>query len=264
MVKILWLVFVIACSSKTASTPHGPDDGIVAPPVVPVVPPGPYRVDSKAPHGDVQIRVEWKDVPVVARASPGRTTCGTAKPSSVSPTTTWGIPDAVVMIEIDHGKELVPAPARIVLDHCALSPRIAIASSLVVASAMDAPAQVAFARVGNARPLVAPTKAAPNGDRREREAIARLPVIGHEVELPIEPSSLVSVTSAEDEALVIAAPTPYFAITEANGQVVLRDVPVGTFEIAALLPARAGQPARTAKGTVTVAAGVLAEVTLSL
>jgi hypothetical protein len=258
VVKLLWLAVVLGCSSKTASTAHGPDVGIKAPPpAVPVVAPGPYRVDAQAPHGDVQIRVEWKDVPVVARASPGRTACGTAKPSSVSPTTTWGIPDAVVMIEVDHGKELVAAPARIVLDHCVLSPRIVIASSLVVASTMDAPAQVAFARVGTARPLVAPTRAA-------TEAIARLPVIGHEVELPIEPSSLLSVTSAEDEALVIAAPTPYFAITEANGQVVLRDVPVGTFELFALLPARAGQPARTAKGTVTVAAGALAEVVLTL
>jgi len=257
-VKLVLLALVVGCSSKTTSTPHGPDDGIKAPLPVDarVVPPGPYRVDAKAPHGDVQIRVEWKDVPVIARASPGRTACGTAKPSSVSPTTTWGIPDAVVMIEVDHGKELVPTPARIVLDHCALSPRIAIASpalpgeaappkggaesiaSLVVASTMDAPAQVAFARVGNARPLATPTKAA-------TESIARLPVIGHEVELPIEPS-------------------PYFAITEANGQVVLRDVPVGTFDISALLPARAGQPARTAKGTVTVAAGALAEVVLSL
>jgi hypothetical protein len=259
VVKLLWLALVIGCSSKTASTPQVPHDGKqAAPPIDARVPPGPYRVDAKAPHGDVQIRVEWKDVPVVARASPGRTACGTAKPSSVSPTTTWGIPDAVVMIEVDHGKELVPAPARIVLDHCALSPRVAIAStSFVVASAMDTPTQVAFARVGNARPLAAPAVAT-------TEAIARLPVIGHEVELPIESSSLVSVTSAEDVALVIAAPTPYFAITEANGQVVLRDVPVGTFEIFALLPARAGQPARIAKGTVTVAAGALAEVTLSL
>jgi hypothetical protein len=259
VVKRLALVLIAACSSKTAGTPHGPDDGIKALPPLDAraVPPGPYRVDPKAPHGDVQIRVEWKDVPVVARASPGRTACGTAKAPSVSPTTTWGIPDAVVMIEIDHGKESAAAPARIVLEHCALSPRIVIASSLIVASAMDAPVQVAFARVGNARPLVAPTKAA-------TEAIARLPVIGHEVELPIEPSSLVSVTSAEDEALVIAAPTPYFAITEANGQVVVRDVPVGTFEVAALLPARGGQPARTAKGSVTVVAGALAEVVLAL
>ncbi|MEO8846110.1 MAG: hypothetical protein ABI591_12210 [Kofleriaceae bacterium] len=255
-----WLCTLLAaCSSKTASTPHGPDDGVIARPPLDAraAPPGPYRVDAKAPHGDVQIRVEWKDVPVVARASPGRTSCGTAKPASVAPTTTWGIPDAVVMIEVEHGVELAPAPARIVLEHCALSPRIALASSLVVASAMDAPAQVAFARVGSARPLAAPTKAA-------SEAIARLPVIGHEVELPIEPSSLVAVTSAEDEALVIAAPTPYYAITEANGQVVLRDVPVGTFEVSALLPARGGQPARTAKGTVTVVAGALAEVVLSL
>lgn len=264
MVKLALLALAVGCSSKTAGTPHGPDDSIKAPASIDAraLSPGPYRVDAKAPHGDVQIRVEWKDVPTVARASPGRTACGTAKSASVSPTTTWGIPDAVVMIEVDHGNQLAAAPARIVLDQCALSPRIVIASSLVVASAMDAPAQVAFARVGNARPLAALWDSVRG--KAATEAIARLPVIGHEVELPIEPSSLVSVTSAEDEALAIAAPTPYFAITEANGQVVLHDVPVGTFEVAALLPARSGQPARTAKATVTVAAGALAEVVLSL
>ena len=251
MVK--WLLILAACSSHSTA-PHRAEDArkveVVAPP------PGPYRIDEKAPHGDVQIRVEWKDVPVVARASPGRTACGTAKLAAVAPTTTWGIPDAVVMIEVDHGKPLAAEPARIVLEHCALSPRVAIGSSVTVASAMDAPAQVTFARVGAARPLAVPVKA--------EGKPARLPVIGHEVAVPIDPSSLLGLTSAEDEALVIAPPTPYFAITEANGQVVLRDVPVGTFEVATLLPARAGQPARTAKGTVTVVAGALAEVTLTL
>jgi len=251
---VKWLlVFAAACSSHSTA-PHRAEDArkpdVVAPP------PGPYRVDAKAAHGDVQIRVEWKDVPVVARASPGRTACGTAKLAAVAPTTTWGIPDAVVMIEVDHGKPIAAEPARIVLEHCALSPRLAIGSSAIVASAMDAPAQVTFARVGNARPLVVPVKT--------EGKVARLPVVGHEVSIPIDPSSLLAVTSAEDEALVLAPPTPYFAITEANGQVVLRDVPVGTFDIAALLPARAGQPARTAKGTVTVVAGALAEVTLTL
>ena len=40
--------------------------------------------------GDVQIRVEWHDVPAVVRASPGRTMCGTALAAAVAPTTTWG------------------------------------------------------------------------------------------------------------------------------------------------------------------------------
>ena len=250
-----WMCLALVACSSHSTAPHRVDDAR-KPDAAPAAPPGPYRVDAKAPHGDVQIRVEWKDVPVVARASPGRTACGTAKLAAVAPTTTWGIPDAVVMIEVDHGKQLAEGPARIVLEHCALSPRIAIGSPVVIASAMDAPAQVTFAKVGGARPLAVPVKA----DGK----VARLPVVGHEVELPIAASSLLSVTSAEDEALVVAAPTPYFAITEANGQVVLRDVPVGTFEISALLPARAGQPARTAKGKVTVAAGALAEVTLTL
>jgi hypothetical protein len=251
MVK--WLVICAACSSHSTA-PHRAEDAHK--PEVVAAPPGPYRVDVKAPHGDVQIRVEWKDVPVVARASPGRTACATAKLAAVAPTTTWGIPDAVVMIEVDHGKALTAEPARIVLEHCALSPRVAIGSSLTIASAMDAPAQLTYARVGAARPLAAPVKA-------EGKPL-RLPVIGHEVEIPIDPSSLLAVTSAEDDALVIAPPTPYFAITEASGQVVLRDVPIGTFDVSALLPARSGQPARTAKGTVTVVAGALAEVTLSL
>jgi hypothetical protein len=250
---VKWLLILAACSSHSTA-PHRAEDAHKAEVVAP--PPGPYRVDDKAPRGDVQIRVEWKDVPVVARASPGRTACGTAKLAAVAPTTTWGIPEAVVMIEVDRGKPLGAEPARIVLDHCALAPRIAIGSSVTVASAMDAPAQVTFARVGAARPLIAPVKT--------EGKVARLPVIGHEVAVPIDPSSLLALTSAEDVALVIAPPTPYFAITEANGQVVLRDVPVGTFDIAALLPARAGQPARMAKGSVTVVAGGLAEVTLSL
>src|SRR5262245_34352729 len=43
--------------------------------------------------GDAQIRVEWADVPVAARASPGRTPCNTPRAPSVAPTTTWGVPD---------------------------------------------------------------------------------------------------------------------------------------------------------------------------
>ena len=205
-------IAVAACSGGGAKKPHVVED---APAVAkPVVPAGPYRVDATFDKGDVQIRVEWKDVPVEARASAGRTACGTAKLAAVAPTTTWGIPDVVVMIDANHGKPMSGSgtatgsgpgsgsgsivrgdvATRIVLDHCAL--------------ALDA-------------------------------------------------DSINELRADEDSAIAVVAPTPYYAITEANGQVVLRDVPVGTFEIAAWLPARA------AHGKVTVTAGALAEVTLS-
>ena len=92
----------------------------------------------------------------------------------------------------------------------------------------------------------------------------QLPVVGHEVSLRLRPDAVTSIEAAEDVAIVVTPAQPYYAITEANGQVILRDVPVGTFEVRALLPARGGQAARVARGTVTVVAGGLAEVTLSL
>jgi hypothetical protein len=155
----------------------------------------------------------------------------------------------------------MPAPerARIVLEHCALSPRVAIVESpLIVASAMDAPAKLTFAKLAPARPLAAPAAPTPQGTS------IQMPIAGHEAALPLDTDSINELRSDDDSAIAIAAPTPYYAITEANGQVVLHDVPVGTVEIAAWLPARAGQPARAARGKVTVTAGALAEVTLTL
>jgi hypothetical protein len=253
-----------ACSGGTASKPHVVEDArataTVPPVVTPPPPAGPYKVDATFDKGDVQIRVEWKDVPVDARAAPGRTACGTAKPAAVTPTTTWGIPEVVVMIDANHGKEPpAAAPARIVLEHCALAPRVVVgaATSLIVASAADVPAHLALARLGSARPLAVPPAATAT-------TALLLPVAGHEAVITLEPSTIVELRSDEDAAIAIAAPSPYYAITEANGQTVVRDVPVGTFDVAAWLPARAGQPARFARGKVTVTSGALAEVTLSL
>jgi hypothetical protein len=258
---VKWLVLAAAyaaCSGRGATKPRVVED---APAVAkPVVPAGPYKVDATFDKGDVQIRVEWKDVPVEARASAGRTACGTAKQAAVAPTTTWGIPDVVVMIDANHGKAMsAPEHARIVLEQCALSPRVAIAESpLIVASAMDAPAKLTLARLAPARPLVVPTTPA------AASTAVQLPIAGHEAALALDTDSISELRSDDDSAIAIVAPTPYYAITEANGQVVLHDVPVGTFEIAAWLPARAGQPARAARGKVTVTAGALAEVTLTL
>lgn len=257
-----------ACSGRGASKPRVAEDApsVKAPAPAPVVAAGPYRVDAAFAKGDVQIRVEWKDVPVEARAAPGRTACGTAKPPAVAPTTTWGIPDVVVMIDVNHGKARAQTGSgsteklrsRVVLESCALTPRVAIVESpWIVASAMDAPAKVTIAKLGAARPLATP---APAG----KPTPIFLPIAGHEAAVALDDDSLDELRSDDDAAIAVVAPTPYYAVTEASGQVVLRDVPVGTFEVAAWLPARSGQAARAARGKVTVTAGGLAEVTLAL
>jgi len=256
-VDVRWLAVLAACSGSGAKKPRVIEDAAAAKPVVPA---GPYKVDATFDKGDVQIRVEWKDVPVEARASAGRTACGTAKEPAVAPTTTWGIPDVVVMIDANHGKAMPSGSgSRIVLEHCALSPRVALVDSpLIVASAMDAPAMLAIAKLGAARPLAIP--AAPAA----KPVTIVLPIAGHEAAVALDAGSISELRTDDDSAIAITAPTPYYAVTEASGQIVLRDVPAGTFEIAAWLPARAGQPARMARGKVTVASGALAEVTLGL
>jgi hypothetical protein len=230
--------------------------GAVTP--APQLPMGPYRVDTASKTGDVQIRVEWKDVPAALRASPGATVCGTPSRPAVAPTTTWGIPEAVVSIEIDHGKALSPIRPRIELEDCALAPRLAVAGpALAVASAADSPQTVTIAEVGHL-PLGAPlTAGTPHA--------LYLPILGHEVEVALTPGSIYTVTfGASEIATVISATTPYIAITEPTGQVIVRDVPIGTYAVRAWLPKRGPLEPRAVTGTVTVAEGALAEVTLDI
>jgi hypothetical protein len=251
-IVLVVLVVLVACSS---GKPHAIEDvpagsasfGSAAIALTPISH-GAYRAESaEFAKGDVQVRVEWKDTPTVARASPGRTTCGTPRAPAVAPTTTWGIPEAIVWIDVDHGKPLVDAKPRIVLEHCALAPRVALAgASMVVASAADAPAQVALETGSATLPI-------------------ELPVAGHSVEVPLTAGSTYELVGrAAEPAWIVAAPQPYYAITEASGQVMLRDVPVGTFAVRALVPARGGEVARSGHGTVTVAGGSATEVTVVL
>lgn len=223
-----------------------------------VTPPGPYRVDSAAKTGDVQIRVEWKDVPAALRASTGPTPCGTPARPALSPTTTWGIPEALVSIEVDHGKALAPARPRIELADCALAPRLAIAgTTLAIASAVEQPQTVTLAEVGHV-PVGSATKA---GTPRT----LYLPIVGHEVEAALAPGSIYSVAfGATETATIVAATTPYVAITEPTGQVIVRDVPVGTHSVRAWLPRRGPLEPRSATSTVTVTEGALAEITVDI
>ncbi len=182
--------------------------------------------------GDASIRVEWHDVPLEAR-KPGP--CG----PQVSPTTTWGIPDVVVTIDAPG---TAPArTARIVLDTCLRPPVQVATSSLLVASGTLQPAKLAISHDG-AAPLP-----------------VELPIAGHEVAVALQPGRY-ELTAGAAKAWLVAAPTPWTAVTEASGVAILRDVPSGTWPISAWSPASG----RTAKGEIAVAAGQLAEVTVQL
>jgi hypothetical protein len=303
-VKPLALGLLVACSGKTKGVEDAhkhPGSGSDVGSAHDTATLGPATGD-----GDVQLRVEWKDVPVAARASSGRTACGTPRAAAVAPTTTWGVPDVFVMIDVPAkpiasgpvasgigsgsgsdaagsaaadaatgsaatataatraSASTVPTDVRVVLDHCALTPRVALAmTTLVLASAADAPAKLALTK----------TQQLPFGGTATPSAAKSvyLPVAGHSVEAPLEARGIYHVQVANpdgtfdaDDAWIVAADSPFTAITEANGQVVLRDIPVGTHTAIAWLPPRAGQDAKIAHAQVTVTDGGLAEVTLDI
>ena len=241
-----------ACSSRAAK-PAAEEHHAGPPPVPHDATLGP---DDAAGKGDVQIRVEWHDVPAIARSSPGRTPCGTARAAAVAPTTTWGIPDAFVVLDLAGAPpEAVP---RLVLDKCAVVPRAVVAGKrLELASEADGPAQLALKKRGELRDPAALVDGTPR--------TIELPIAGHTVAVDLEPGGLYELAPPDgDGAWIVAAPQPFVAVTEASGQVVLRDVPTGHYAVTAWLPPRAGQPARTGHAEAAVTAGALAEVTVDL
>lgn len=245
------LLVLVACSG---SKPRTADDATRAAPRDTA----PVDAAADAPAqaaedttGDLQVHVQWRDVPVPMRASPGRTPCGTPRPPAVAPTTTWGIPDVLVVID---GAPIKPSTSRIVLADCALAPRVAAATALVAESAADRPAKLAFARRGDA---AAPAKLEPGTPRT-----ILLPVAGHAVTLPLEAGGIYEVAAGDETAWIIASPNA--GVTDASGSLVIRDLAPGRYAVTAWLPPRSGAPARLARGTVAVEAGDLATVTLAL
>jgi len=210
--------------------------------------------------GEVHIHVEWADVPVAARASPGRTPCNTPRSPSVAPTTTWGIPDAIVIVD---GARVDAAEPRVVLAECALSPRVAVGSSLIVESAADRPASVTLAKRAELPKLESAASGAAAAPR-----VLRLPIAGHAVAISLDAGGIYELATADKdpETAWIVSPRPgaAVAVTDASGQAVLHDIPAGAHAVTAWLPPRAGQPARLARGTITVTAGTLAELAVQL
>lgn len=248
----LALLVLVACSGTTSAPKKVIEDarGSSAPAADGV----PVAKDGK---GDVQVRVEWKDVPPDARTSPGRTPCETPRPPAVAPTTLWGIPDVFVVLDVAGAAPSPRAAKRITYERCALEPRVAITGgSLIIASGTETPAKTFVQEVGQL-PL--------GGTIADPEPRAvYLPTAGHEVSLSLDSGIIVRVSAGSEDAWVLATENPFVAITERSGSVVLREVPAGTHAVTAWLPPRSGQSARIARGTVTVEPGTLAEVTLDI
>lgn len=204
--------------------------------------------------GDLQIRVEWPDVPVVARSSPGRTPCNTPRTPSVAPTTTWGVPDALVIVA---GAAPPLAGAHLTLADCTLTPRLAEGNALAITSAVDRPAKLVLRKRGTAASL---------GQLVTGEPIpVMLPIAGHTVTTPLDPGAIYALeTDAADPEVAFIVSVPGGYVTEASGQIIARDLAVGSHAVTAWLPPRAGQPARTGRGTATVTSGELTELTITL
>ena len=250
MVKLL--VLLVACSSSkprtsddATHTPAPPRDAAIAIDAPVVVP------SSTAKTGDLQVRVEWRDVPIPMRASPGRTACKTPRLPAVAPTTTWGVPDVLVVVE---GATIPSTSQRIVLADCALAPRIVASTSVVVESAFDRPAKLAFAKRGE---LASIDKLEPGTPRP-----IQLPIAGHAVALPLDANGIYEIAAETETAWVVAAPNA--GVTEANGALLVKDLAPGSYAVTAWLPPRAGAPAKLVKGNATVVAGDLADLTLVL
>jgi hypothetical protein len=204
--------------------------------------------------GDLQIRVQWPDVPVVARSSPGRTPCNTPRTPSVAPTTTWGVPDALVIVD---GAAPPLAAAHLTLADCTLTPRVAVGGSLAITSAVDRPAKLVLRKRASLATL---------GQLAAGEPIpVMLPIAGHTVTTALEPGAIYSLeTDATDPEVAFVAAIANGHVTDASGQAMARGLAAGPHAVTAWLPPRAGQPARTGHGTATVAAGDLAELTVTL
>ncbi|HEY0193897.1 MAG TPA: hypothetical protein VGC42_22425 [Kofleriaceae bacterium] len=206
-----------------------------------------------ATTGDLQVRVEWVDVPVVARSSPGRTPCGTARAPAIAPTTTWGVPDAFVIIEDGAGAGTA-AGAQVTLADCAIAPRMAVGGQLTIASAAWQPAKLALRKRGTTADLAHLVDGA--------ALPVLLPIAGHAVRAALDPGAVYALDAGDETAWIATAPGA--RVTEASGQVTMRELAPGAHAVTAWLPPRAGQPGHLGHGTATVVAGELAELTVKL
>ena len=257
MVARVLVVFTIAAIAACSGKPR-PEEATHVPAreeaAIGDARPSPDARAARPATGDLQIRVEWPDVPVAARSSPGRTPCNTPRTPSVAPTTTWGVPDALVIVA---GAAPPLAGAHITLADCTLTPRLAVGGTLAITSAVDRPAKLVLRERGTVANL---------GKLVTGEPVpVMLPIAGHTVTTELEPGAIDSLeTDAAEPEVAFVASVPGGYVTEASGQVIARDLTVGSHAVTAWLPPRAGQPARIGRGTATIVSGELTELTITL
>jgi hypothetical protein len=205
--------------------------------------------------GELDVTVTWKDTPHPARASPGRSTCGTARLAAVAPTTMWGIPDVVVFVD---GATVTLGEVRVVVADCAIAPRVAVGDKLVLASQAKEPKALGIAAFGLEPEAIDGTKPK---DGTPALVPVMLPIAGHEVVRALD-AGIHQVSGEGDGAWVVARPNAI--VTDAAGQAVFKDVPAGPHTVVAWLPARGDQPAKLVTAKATVAAGAPVELTIDL
>jgi hypothetical protein len=249
---LAWGALAVACSSNKARpvvddavTPRSPGDGAMGDAA--------GAIDAVPARGELAVRVEWTDVPAAVRSSPGVTPCHTPRAPLVTPTTTWGVPQAIVLVE----GGATPEVARVALADCALAPRAAVGASLVIESRMFEPTRLALAKWGTTADLAAlaaPASATP----------IQLPIAGHAVTAPLDADGVyqLATTATEPEvAWIVAAPA---VVTDASGQAMFADLGPGSHRVTAWLPPRAGQPGRLARGEAKVIADQRTELVIEL
>jgi len=249
VVRVALVIAVAACGSS--KRPAGEDamrgarDGSAAPADTG------SGSGSAAPTGEVAVRVEWRAVPTSARQSPGTTPCNTPRAPAVTPTTMWGIPEAMILAE----KAPAPGTARITIAGCALTPRIVVARELIVDSALDRPTKVMLVKHGT----IAALGALQSGEART----IQLPIAGHAVMLSLDANAVyrLGLDSPDGEvAWIVNAPG---LVTDVTGLATLA-LPAGKHDVTAWLPARGGQEWKVVKSNVTVEASALVELAIDL
>jgi hypothetical protein len=161
------------------------------------------------------------------------------------------VPDALVIVD---GASASGGEARITLADCTFSARIAVGAALALTSAVDRPATLTLRKRGPLAVLVP-------GEPR----LMRFPIAGHTVTTALDPGAIYAIeTDGPDPEVAFVASLPGAYVTEANGQITIHGLTVGTHAVTAWLPPRAGQPARTGHATATITANDLAELTVPL
>jgi hypothetical protein len=220
-----------------------------------------YRVIAVEHGGLLRVTLEWPSARAAMRRSPGRTPCATARSPRARIGTLHGVADALVIVDVGAGKPAPPTtPVRITVRECAVTPLMTLAPGLGDALEIQSQDTVHHAITAT---TVGSTWVAATTD--VVLAMTELAVMGHTVAIGLPSAGVIAIVAdgaTDDPAYVIAPPHPYAAITDEIGRVAIADIPPGTYDVHAWLPARAGSPAVTVSGSAVIAADAETELTL--